>query len=151
MDPLDSALKQISPDRDYQWGKPDGIGFLEFVDEAADSCWVAGLAAFIKLAFDLNKASGIDSLALLHEAWQNQLDGSREWLLGIGKIVNNAERSYKQTPLTELVKTNYEEKAVKLYKLLASTRDSISSQNAEHQSWMHDCLRTYEEKAVTIL
>ncbi|KAI6762433.1 hypothetical protein HG530_008413 [Fusarium avenaceum] len=61
--------RRARPDRDYEWGKPDA-DFLEFVDNLMIHATRSQNLSIIKLVFDLKlvKASGIDSLALLHEA-----------------------------------------------------------------------------------
>ncbi|VZI13447.1 unnamed protein product [Fusarium fujikuroi] len=118
--------RRARPDRDYQWGKPD-VGFLEFVDKLLIHAVRSQDLPIIKLAFDLKlvKASGIDSLALLHEAAATGWVEGMAALIGLGADVNNAERSYKQTPLHRACQ-NQREEAVKL--LLGIDKIDINAQ-----------------------
>ncbi|QGI68738.1 hypothetical protein CEK27_012709 [Fusarium fujikuroi] len=118
--------RRARSDRDYQWGKPD-VGFLEFVDKLLIHAVRSQDLPIIKLAFDLKlvKASGIDSLALLHEAAATGWVEGMAALIGLGADVNNAERSYKQTPLHRACQ-NQREEAVKL--LLGIDKIDINAQ-----------------------
>ncbi|SCN99709.1 related to ankyrin [Fusarium fujikuroi] len=152
--------RRARPDRDYQWGKPD-VGFLEFVDKLLIHAVRSQDLPIIKLAFDLKlvKASGIDSLALLHEAAATGWVEGMAALIGLGADVNNAERSYKQTPLHRACQ-NQREEAVKLLlgidkiDINAQARNggaSISIQDAEGNWLMHYALRTCNGTTVQML
>ncbi|CZR48106.1 uncharacterized protein FPRO_12716 [Fusarium proliferatum ET1] len=152
--------RRARPDRDYQWGKPD-VGFLEFVDKLLIHATRSQDLPIIKLAFDLKlvKASGIDSLALLHEAAATGWVEGMAALIGLGADVNNAERSHKQTPLHRACQ-NQREEAVKLLlgidKIDINARAgnggaSVSIQDTEGNSLMHYALRTCNATIVQML
>ncbi|KAF5645862.1 ankyrin repeat domain protein [Fusarium tjaetaba] len=141
--------RRARPDRDYQWGKPD-IGFLEFVDKLLIHATRSQDLPIIKLVFDLKlvKASGIDSLALLHEAAASGWVEGMAALIGLGADVNNAERTCDQTPLHRACR-NQREEAVNL--LLGIDKIDINARDRNGRTQIMDLMTaSYEEKAVTI-
>ncbi|EWG52246.1 hypothetical protein FVEG_11036 [Fusarium verticillioides 7600] len=137
------------PDRDYQWGKPD-VGFLEFVDKLLIHATRSQDLPIIKLVFDLKlvKASGIDSLALLHEAAASGWVEGMAALIGLGADVNNAQRTCEQTPLHRACR-NQREAAVNL--LLGIDKIDVNARDRNGRTPIMDLMTTsYEEKAVTI-
>lgn len=138
--------RRARPDRDYQWGKPD-VGFLEFVDKLLIHAVRSQDLPIIQLAFDLKlvKASGIDSLALLHEAAATGWVEGMAALIGLGADVNNAERSHKQTPLHRACQ-NQREEAVKL--LLGIDKIDINARAGNGRTPIMDLMTaSYEERA----
>ncbi|KAI1038621.1 hypothetical protein LB505_007595 [Fusarium chuoi] len=141
--------RRARPDRDYQWGKPD-VGFLEFVDKLLIHATRSQDLPIIKLVFDLKlvKASGIDSLALLHEAAASGWVEGMAALIGLGADVNNAERTYKQTPLHRACQ-NQREEAVKL--LLGIDKIDVNARAGNGRTPIMDLMTaSYEEKAVNM-
>ncbi|KAG4254593.1 hypothetical protein FPRO03_06933 [Fusarium proliferatum] len=141
--------RRARPDRDYQWGKPD-VGFLKFVDKLLIHATRSQDLSIIKLAFDLKlvKASGIDSLALLHEAAASGWVEGMAALIGLGADVNNAERSYKQTPLHRACQ-NQREEAVEL--LLGIDKIDFNARAGNGRTPIMDLMTaSYEERANNI-
>ncbi|KAF4443722.1 Ankyrin repeat domain-containing 50 [Fusarium acutatum] len=141
--------RRARPDRDYQWGKPD-VGFLKFVDKLLIHATRSQDLPIIKLVFDLKlvKASGIDSLALLHEAAASGWVEGMTALIDLGADVNNAERIYRQTPIHRAC-LNQREEAVKL--LLGIDKVDINAQAGDGRTPIMDLMTaSYEEKAVNI-
>ncbi|RBQ73753.1 hypothetical protein FVER14953_11036 [Fusarium verticillioides] len=141
--------RRARPDRDYQWGKPD-VGFLEFVDKLLIHAARSQDLPIIKLVFDLKlvKASGIDSLALLHEAAASGWVEGMAALIGLGADVNNAQRTCEQTPLHRACR-NQREAAVKL--LLGIDKIDVNARDRNGRTPIMDLMTaSYEEKAITI-
>ncbi|KAF4495093.1 Ankyrin repeat domain containing protein 50 [Fusarium agapanthi] len=141
--------RRARPDRDYQWGKPD-VGFLEFVDKLLIHATRSQDLPIIKLVFDLKlvKASGIDSLALLHEAAASGWVEGMAALIDLGADANNAERSYKQTPLHRACQ-NQREETVKL--LLSIEKIDTNAQASDGRTPIMDLMTaSYEEKGVDL-
>ncbi|KAF5620277.1 ankyrin repeat domain protein [Fusarium sp. NRRL 52700] len=141
--------RRARPERDYKWGKPD-VGFLQFVDQLLIHATRSQDLPIIKLIFDLKllKASGIDSLALLHEAAASGWVEGMAALIGLGADVNNAERVYGQTPLHRACQ-NQREEAVKL--LLDIDKIDINAQASDGRTPIMDLMTaSYEEKSVNI-
>ncbi|KAF5975680.1 ankyrin protein [Fusarium bulbicola] len=141
--------RRARPDRDYQWGKPD-VGFLEFVDKLLIHATRSEDLPIIKLVFDLKlvKASGIDNLGLLHEAAASGWVEGMATLIDLGADVNNAERSFKQTPLHKACQ-NQRQEAVKL--LLGIDKIDTNAQASDGQTpIMFFMTASYEEKGADL-
>ncbi|EMT62737.1 Ankyrin repeat domain-containing protein 50 [Fusarium odoratissimum] len=84
--------RRARPDRDYKWGKPD-VGFFEFVDQLLIHATRSQDLPIIKLVLDLKliKASGIDNIALLHEAAASGWAEGMSALIALGADVNNGD------------------------------------------------------------
>ncbi|KAG5752036.1 hypothetical protein H9Q70_005323 [Fusarium xylarioides] len=141
--------RRARPDRDYQRGKPD-VRFLQFVDQLLIHATRSQDLPIIKLVFDLKlvKASGIDSLALLHEAAASGWVEGMAVLIDLGADVNHAERIYRQTPLHRACQ-NQREEAVKL--LLSIHKIDINAQaEGGRTPIMNLMTASYEEKGVNL-
>ncbi|KAF5535051.1 ankyrin repeat domain-containing protein [Fusarium mexicanum] len=141
--------RRARPDRDYQWGKPD-VGFLEFVDKLLIHATRSQDLPIIRLVFDLKlvKPSGIGSLALLHEAAASGWVEGMAALIDLGADVNNAERSFKQTPLHRACQ-NQQEEAVKL--LLGIDKIDTNAQASDGRTPIMNLMTaSYEEKGVNL-
>ncbi|KAF5691963.1 ankyrin repeat domain-containing protein [Fusarium circinatum] len=141
--------RRARPDRDYQRGKPD-VGFLEFVDKLLIHATRSEDLPIIKLAFDLKlvKTSGIDSLGLLHEAAASGWVEGMATLIDLGADVNNAERSFKQTPLHKACQ-NQRQEAVKL--LLGIDEIDTNAQASDGKTpIMFLMTASYEEKGADL-
>ncbi|KAG7422874.1 26S proteasome non-ATPase regulatory subunit 10 [Fusarium oxysporum f. sp. raphani] len=86
--------RRARPDRDYQWGKPD-VGFFEFVDQLLIHATRSQDLPIIKLVLDLKlvKTSGIDNIALLHEAAASGWAEGMSALIALGVDVNIGDTS----------------------------------------------------------
>ncbi|KAF5536938.1 ankyrin repeat domain-containing protein [Fusarium phyllophilum] len=141
--------RRARPDRDYQRGKPD-VRFLQFVDQLLIHATRSQDLPIIKLVFDLKlvKASGIDSLALLHEAAASGWVEGMAVLIDLGADVNHAERIYRQTPLHRACQ-NQREEAVKL--LLSIDKIDINAEaEGGRKPIMNLMTASYEEKGVNL-
>ncbi|KAF5685656.1 ankyrin protein [Fusarium denticulatum] len=141
--------RRARPDRDYQFGKPD-VRFLEFVDKLLIHATRSQDLPIIKLVFDLQlvKASGIDSLGLLHEAAASGWVEGMATLIDLGADVNNAERRFKQTPLHRACQ-NQREEAVKL--LLGIDKIDTNTQASDGRTPVMNLMTaSYEEKGVNL-
>ncbi|KAF5706589.1 ankyrin repeat domain-containing protein [Fusarium mundagurra] len=141
--------RRARPDREYQWGKPD-VRFLEFVDQLLIHATRSQDLPIVKLAFDLKlvKPSGIDSLALLHEAAASGWVEGMAALIDLGADVNHAERIYRETPLHRACQ-NQREEAVKL--LLSIDKIDINAQAEGGRTPIINLMTaSYEEKGVNL-
>ncbi|KAF4953278.1 hypothetical protein FGADI_6144 [Fusarium gaditjirri] len=141
--------RRARPDRDYQWGKPD-VGFLEFVDQLLIHATRSQDLPIIKLVVDLKivKASGIDSLALLHEAAASDWVEGMAALIDLGADVNNAERAFGQTPLHRACQSQSEE-AIKI--LLGFEKIDINARAKDGRTPIMDLMTaSYEEKGASL-
>ncbi|KAI3577777.1 ankyrin repeat-containing domain protein [Fusarium oxysporum f. sp. albedinis] len=141
--------RRARPDRDYLWEKPDA-GFLKFVDELLIHATRSQDLPIIKLMVDLKlvKVSGIDGLALLHEAAASGWVEGMSALITLGADVNNRDRRYGQTPFHKACQSQREE-AIKL--LLAVDKIETNSRaNCGRTPIMDLMTASNEEKAVDL-
>ncbi|KAH7215263.1 ankyrin repeat-containing domain protein [Fusarium oxysporum] len=141
--------RRARPDRDYHLGKPD-VGFLEFVDQLMIHATRSQELPIIKLVFDLKlvKASGIDSLSLLHEAAASGWVEGMSALIDLGADVNNGERIYGKTPLHRACQ-NQREEAVKL--LLTIDKVDINARDKGRRTPIMDLMTaSHQEKGLDL-
>ncbi|EXL96341.1 hypothetical protein NOF04DRAFT_9631 [Fusarium oxysporum II5] len=141
--------RRARPDRDYKWGKPD-VGFFEFVDQLLIHATRSQDLPIIKLVLDLKliKASGIDNIALLHEAAASGWAEGMSALIALGADVNNGDTRYGQTPLHRACQ-NQREEAIKL--LLAIDKIEINAQAKNGRTPIMDLMTaSYKEKGVDL-
>ncbi|KAJ4273195.1 hypothetical protein NW764_012442 [Fusarium oxysporum] len=141
--------RRARPDRDYKWGKPD-VGFFEFVDQLLIHATRSQDLPIIKLVLDLKlvKASGIDNIALLHEAAASGWAEGMSALIALGADVNNGDTRYGQTPLHRACQ-NQREEAIKL--LLAIDKIDINARAKNGRTPIMDLMTaSYKEKGVDL-
>ncbi|SPJ73995.1 related to ankyrin [Fusarium torulosum] len=141
--------RRARPDRDYQWGKPD-VDFLEFVDTLMIHATRSQNLPIIKLVFDLKlvKASGIDSLALLHEAAASGWVEGMSALIDLGADVNNGREKDGKTPLHEACLCQRED-AINV--LLGIDKIDINARDKGRQTPIMDLMTaSFEEKGFNL-
>jgi ankyrin repeat protein len=141
--------RRARPDREYEWGKPD-VDFFDFVDTLMIHATRSQNLPIIKLVFDLKlvKASGIDSLALLHEAAASGWVEGMSALIDFGADVNNGQRKHGKTPLHGACLYQREE-SINL--LLGIDKIDINARDKGRQTPIMDLMTaSFEEKGLDL-
>ncbi|KAM0338385.1 hypothetical protein ACHAPU_011340 [Fusarium lateritium] len=141
--------RRARPDRDYEWGKPDP-DFLEFVDNLMIHATRSQNLPIIKLVFDLKlvKASGIDSLALLHEAAASGWVEGMSALIDLGANVNNGRGRDGKTPLHVACLCQREE-SINL--LLTINKIDVNARDKDRQTPIMDLMTaSFEQKGLDL-
>ncbi|KAI1052532.1 hypothetical protein LB507_009826 [Fusarium sp. FIESC RH6] len=136
--------RRAGPDHDYKSGKP-GVKFLEFVDQLLIHAVRSQDLPIIKLVVNLKlvKASGIDSLRLLHEAAGSGWVEGMSALINLGADVNNGERRYGMTPLHRACRNQHEE-AIQL--LLGIDKIEINARAKDGRTPIMNLMTIFDEK-----
>lgn len=141
--------RRARPDRDYELGKPDA-DFLQFVDNLMIHATRSQNLSIIKLVFDLKlvKASGIDSLALLHEAAASGWVEGMSALIDLGADVNNGRGRDGKTPL-HVACLYQREESVNL--LSGINKIDINARDKRRQTPIMDVMTaSFEEKGLNL-
>lgn len=141
--------RRARPDRDYEWGKPDA-DFLDFVDNLMIHATRSQNLSISKLVFDLKlvKASGIDSLALLHEAAASGWVEGMSALIDLGADVNHGRERDGKSPLHVACLWQREE-SVNL--LLGINKIDINARDRRRQTPIMDLMTaSFEEKGLSL-